>query len=124
NGLGISSDIMSWVEKLSHDRNLRWSFFESFMRKFYRQSLSQIFGVALKRVELEDAPMFISYVATELNEEGVLVPKVVKKAHALEVMYSEIEYELFIDYFGKIAGKITDKKKSSEERFSDAIGIG
>lgn len=123
-GLGVPSDFESWVEKLSRDRNLRWSFFELFMRKFFRQSLSQIFGVALRGVKLEDAPMFISYVNTELNEDGILVPKVVKKAQAIEVSYSETEYEAFIDYFGKIAGKISDKKSSSEERYADAIGIG
>lgn len=123
-GLGIPPDIMKWVERLGSDRRLRWSFFETFMRKFYRQSLSQIFGVALKGVKLEDAPMFISYVATELNEDGILVPKVVKRAQAIEVLYSETEYEAFIDYFGKIAGRISDKKRSAAERYTDAIGIG
>ncbi|MEM4888438.1 MAG: hypothetical protein QXJ64_03225 [Thermosphaera sp.] len=120
-GLGVSPDVTSWVEKLSHNRNLRWRFFELFMKKFFEQSLSQIFGGALKGVKLEDAPIFISYVNTELNEDGILVPKVVTVAHAVEIMYSETEYKAFIDYFGKIAGKISDKKKSYEERFVDAI---
>lgn len=125
-GLGIPSDstsFIAWIEKLSFDRNLRWNFFELFMRKFYRQSLSQIFGVALKGMKLEDAPMFISYIATELNENGVLVPKVVKRAQAIEIVYSETEYERFIDYFGKIAGNISDKKKKADERYTDTIGI-
>lgn len=123
-GLGITGDITKWVENLSRNKDLRWEFFEKFMNKFYRQSLSQIFGVALKGVKLEDAPIFISYVLTELNEEGVMVPKVVKREQAFEILYSETEYEAFIDYFGKIAGKISDKKTSAEERYADAIGIG
>lgn len=123
-GLGIPPEPMAWLEKLGQSRELRWSFFENFMRRFYRQSLSQIFGAVLKGIKLEDAPLFISYVATELNEDGILVPKVVKKAHANELVYSESEYEAFITYFGKIAGKISDKKTRPEERFADAVGIG
>jgi hypothetical protein len=122
-GLGIPDDFTHWVEKLSLDRNLRWKFFHNFMNKFYRQSLSQIYGVILRRagIELEEAPIFISYVQTELNEEGILVPKVVKREHAIEVVYSETEYEAFIRYFGKIAKNISDRKVGAEEKYADTI---
>lgn len=123
-GLGVPDDFIRWVERLSFNRDLRWKFFERFMNKFYRQSLSQIFGSVLKGTKLEDAPIFISYVLTELNEEGILVPKVVKRAHAIEIMFSETEYESFIGYFGKIAGRISDKKRGADEKYSNAIGIG
>jgi hypothetical protein len=125
-GLGVPDDFITWVERLSLDRDLRWKFFHKFMNKFYRQSLSQIYGVVLPRagVELEEAPIFISYVLTELNEEGILVPQVVKIKQSIEIRYSETEYESFIRYFGTIAKKISDRKKGADERYADAIGIG
>lgn len=114
-GLGIPPDLQTWIRRFSVDREQRWKFFHEFMRKFYRQSLALIYGAGLKGVKLEDAPIFISFVSTELNEDGIMVPKVVTKEHAIEIDYSETEYIAFIDYFGKIAGKISDKSLSASE---------
>jgi hypothetical protein len=120
--LGIpAEDYIQWVEKMSNDRTLRWKFFNNFMKTFFRSSLSQIYGASLVGTEMQDAPIFISYALTELNEDGILVPKVVKRGQANELIYSETEYESFIKYFGKIANKISDKKGEEE---SDAVGIG
>ena len=51
-----------------------------------------------------------SYIATELNDEGVPVPRL--KVHSgtsgVDLDYSESEYRVFIDYFGKISRDIRD----------------
>ena len=120
--LGVSDDFIRWIERFSVDKDLRWKFFHKFMSTFFKQSLSQIYGVVLAGTELEDAPIFLSYVMTELNEEGVLVPKIVKKGQSNEILYSITEYEAFIRYFGKIANKISDKKRREEEEYAAGIG--
>lgn len=123
--LGVAGgDYDKWIKKLGEDRMLRWSFFEKFMSTFFRQSLSQIYGVVLrdKRMELEEAPIFVSYVATELNEDGVLVPKVERRGLENVIKYSESEFEAFIRYFGKIAGKISDKRVGEEESYIADVG--
>lgn len=120
--LGVPDDFIRWIERLSDDRSLRWKFFHKFMNTFFKQSLSQIYGTALEGTELEDAPIFISYVLTELNEEGVMVPKIVKRGQANEILYSITEYEAFIGYFGKIADKISDKKRRDDESYAAGIG--
>ncbi len=121
-GVPVPEEYIQWVDKLSNDRHLRWKFFNNFAKTFFRSSLSQIYGASLVGTEMQDAPIFISYALTELNEDGILVPKVVKKGQANELIYSETEYKSFIQYFGKIANKISDKKKIEDE--SDAVGIG
>ncbi|MEM0348229.1 MAG: hypothetical protein QW309_06145 [Zestosphaera sp.] len=123
--LGVSGgDYEKWIKRLGEDRMLRWRFFEKFMSTFFRQSLSQIYGVVLrdKKMELEEAPIFVSYVATELNEDGQYVPKVERRGLENVIRYSESEYEAFIRYFGKIAGKISDKRISEEESYVADVG--
>lgn len=122
-GQGVQDNYVQWVEKLSNDRSLRWKFFNSFMKTFFRNTLSEIYGTQLVGTTLEDAPIFITYALTELNEDGILVPKVVKRGQANEIVYSESEYKSFISYFGKIANKISDKKKPEVDSQA-AVGIG
>jgi hypothetical protein len=121
-GLGVSEDFVQWVEKLGNDRSFRLKFFNNFMASFFRSTLVAIRGASLAGTELEDGPIFISYALTELNDEGILVPKVVRKGQANEIMYSELEYERFIRYLGKISKDLSDKKKPETE--SLAVGIG
>ena len=122
-GQGLQDNYVQWIEKLSDDRSIRKKFFNSFMNTFFRGTLSSIFGSSLVGTELEDAPIFISYTQTELNEDGILVPKVVKRGQANEILYSESEYTSFISYFGKIANKISDKKNPEGESQA-AVGVG
>jgi hypothetical protein len=121
-GLGVSENYIQWVDKLGNDKSFRLKFFEHFMTSFFRSTLVAIRGASLVGTELEDGPIFVSYALTELNDEGILVPKVIQKGQANEIMYSEVEYKRFIRYLGKISKKLSDKKKSDTD--IPAVGIG
>jgi hypothetical protein len=121
--IGIPDNFDRWFEENSRDRKLIVEKLMQLMRRFFQHTLALIYGGTLMGVELERAQMFVSYLMTELNEEGIPVPKVVKALDGVsyDLVYSRNEYKRFIDYFGKIAGEI---KRTQKEPGAYVTGLG
>ncbi|MEB3778739.1 MAG: hypothetical protein GSR85_00690 [Desulfurococcales archaeon] len=114
--LGIPDNYADWIRSHQDKREVIRDRLSKFMLKFYRHSKVLVDGGSLMGVELERAAMFISYIKTELNEEGVLVPRVYSPdGVSYELDYSITEYKAFIEYFGKIAGEIKAERKEMED---------
>jgi hypothetical protein len=121
--LGIPDNFDQWFIEKSKRREEINERLTNFMKKFYKHTLALIYGGTLVDVELERAQTFVSYLTTELSEEGVLVPRVMRAPDGIsyEIAYSRSEYIRFIDYFGRIAGEI---KKTHKEPYSPVTGLG
>lgn len=121
--LGISEDLNMWFRKMSRNRDEINERLIKFMSTFFEHSRALINGGTLHGVELERGQAFVSYLMTELNEDGVSVPKVVKNPDGVsyDLLYSVSEYIRFIDYFGKISNEI---KKSTKEPGYHVTGVG
>jgi len=114
--LGISDNFDKWfLEKSRNRREINERLIE-FMKRFYQHTLAIVYGGTIMGVELERAQIFVSYLMTELSEEGIPVPKVVKAPDGIsyDLAYSRSEYVRFIDYFGKIANEIKKAHKVPE----------
>jgi len=120
NALGVSDNLDAWV-KASRREDIRDRFYR-FMKGFFGHTLSLIYGGALMGVELDRGQVFLSYMGTEVNEEGILVPRLISKGEIFyELDYSRSEYIEFIKYFGKIASDL----KAPQEKMEDYItGLG
>lgn len=121
--LGIYDDFDAWFKKMSRKRDEINERLIKFMATFFQHSKAMINGGTLFGVELERGHAFVSYLMTELNEDGVPVPKVVKNPDGVsyDLLYSRSEYIRFIDYFGKISGEI---KKTTKEPGPHVTGLG
>ena len=96
-----------------------------FMRRFYEHTLAQVYGGRIMDVPLENAQTFVSYLMTDLNEEGIPIPRVARSHDGISysLIYSRSEYIRFIDYFGKIANDIK-KVDKVPEGFTSVTGLG
>lgn len=121
--LGIPDAFDKWFKEKSKNREVINETFRKFMGMFYRYSQALLYGGTLLGVELERAQIFASYLLTELGEDGIPVPKVVKNPDGVtyDLVYSMSEYIGFIDYFGKISNEI---KKTTKEPGSPVTGLG
>jgi hypothetical protein len=121
--LGIPDNFDQWFIEKSKRREEINERLTKFMERFYQHTLALIYGGTLMGVELERAQTFVSYLTTELSEEGVLVPRVMRAPDGIsyEIAYSRSEYIRFIDYFGRIAGEI---KKTHKEPYSPVTSLG
>ncbi|ADM27642.1 hypothetical protein Igag_0819 [Ignisphaera aggregans DSM 17230] len=118
--LGIPDSYSHWVASVSRD-DIE-DRVDKILYRFFQHTRALVLGGTLHGVELEKARAFVSYVETELNEEGVPVPKVYSPdGISYEISYSRSEYIEFIKYFGKIANKI---KVSHEEPGKYVVGLG
>jgi hypothetical protein len=114
NTLGIPDNLDAWVKESSRE-DIRERFYR-FMKGFFGHTLSLIYGGTLMGVELDRGQVFLSYMGTEVNEEGILVPRLISKAGIFyELDYSISEYIEFIKYFGKIAGDLKAPQEKMEE---------
>jgi len=111
--LGIPDNFDKWFLEKSRDRREINERLIEFMKRFYQHTLAITYGGTIMGVELERAQIFVSYLMTELSEEGIPVPKVVKALDGIsyDLAYSRTEYIRFIDYFGKIANEIKKAHK-------------
>ena len=121
--IGIPDNYDAWLQRNSRNRALINEKMTNLMKRFFQHTLALIYGGTLMGVELERAQMFISYLMTELNEEGIPVPKVVKAPDGVsyELAYSRTEYMRFIDYFGRIANKV---RRTGREPGTYVTGLG
>jgi hypothetical protein len=96
-----------------------------FMGRFYEHTLAIILGGRIMDVPLEKAQTFVSYLMTDLNEEGISIPRVARSHDGISysLIYSRSEYIRFIDYFGKIANDIK-KVNKVPEGFTSVTGVG
>jgi hypothetical protein len=120
---GIPENLEIWLN--SRNRKEIEERLTKFMKRFYEKTLSQIYGSVLKNVLFEYAPMFVSYLMTELSEEGTPVPRVMEERGDASywLKYSRSEYIRLIEYFGTIADKIKKARKVSEE-VASVTGVG
>lgn len=120
--LGIPDNFDAWVREVSRkeisERLIK------LMKMFFEHTLAIVYGGTLLGVELERAQIFLSYLFTELSDEGIPVPRVVKSVDGVsyELSYSRSEYIRFIDYFGKISDEI--KKATKEFSATPVTGLG
>jgi hypothetical protein len=123
--LGIPDNFERWFLEKSRDRTEINERLREFMKKFYQHTLAIIEGTTLIGVELGRAQMFVSYLMTDLSEEGISVPRVVRAPDGVsyELVYSRSEYIRFIDYFGKIANEIK-KAHKLPEGVAPVTGVG
>jgi len=118
--LGIPDSYARWVESASREELEEKV--DKILYRFFQHTRALVLGGTLHGVELEKARAFVSFVETELNEEGVPVPKVHSPdSISYEISYSRSEYIEFIKYFGKIANKI---KVTHKEPGSFVTGLG
>jgi len=123
--LGMPDNLDKWFLGKSRNRREINERLIEFMKRFYQRTLAIIYGGTIMGVELERAQIFVSYLMTELSEEGIPVPKVVKAPDGIsyDLAYSRSEYIRFIDYFGKIANEIKKAHKTPEGVVS-VTGLG
>ncbi len=121
--IGIPDNFDSWIKGMSRNRDEINYRLTKFMKRFFQHTLAIVYGGTLLGVELERAQAFISYLMTELSEDGVPVPRVVKAPDnvSYDLVYSKSEYYRFIDYFGKISSEI---KKTVKEPGEPVTGLG
>jgi hypothetical protein len=121
--IGIPDNFDRWFAEKGKDRDEINSRLTKFMMRFYEHTLALVYGGTIMGVELERAQIFVSYLLTELNEDGISVPKVIKTPDGIsyELAYSRSEYVRFIEYFGKIAGEV---KKTHKEPGTPVTGLG
>ena len=102
-----SKRVLPFVDKGQAERN---EIAKRFMNEFMSHTQAQKGGAWLKGVDMDRSHFNFSYIATELNDEGVPVPrlKVNSGTSGVDLDYSESEYRVFIDYFGKISRDIRD----------------
>ena len=123
--LGIPDNFERWFLEKSKDRKEINERLTEFMKKFYQHTLAIVYGGTIMSVELERARVFVSYLLTDLSEEGISVPRVVRAPDGIsyELVYSRSEYIRFIDYFGKIANEIK-KAHKLPEGVAPTTGVG
>ena len=123
--LGIPDNFERWFLEKSKDRKEINERLTEFMKRFYQHTLAIIYGGTIMSVELERARVFVSYLLTDLSEEGISVPRVVRAPDGIsyELAYSRSEYIRFIDYFGKIANEIK-KAHKLPEGVAPTTGVG
>lgn len=121
--MGIPDDFDKWFAEKSRDREEVGGRLTEFMKRFYEHTLAITYGGTIMGVELERAQPFVSYLMTELSEDGVPVPRVVRAPDGVsyELAYSRSEYVRFIEYFGKIANEI---KRTHKEPGAPVTGLG
>jgi len=123
--LGIPDNFERWFLEKSKDRKEINERLTEFMKKFYQHTLAIVYGGTIMSVELERARVFVSYLMTDLSEEGISVPRVVRAPDGIsyDLAYSRSEYIRFIDYFGKIANEIKNAHKVPEG-VAPVTGVG
>jgi hypothetical protein len=123
--LGIPDNFERWFLEKSKDRKEINERLTEFMKKFYQHTLAIVYGGTIMSVELERARVFVSYLLTDLSEEGISVPRVVRAPDGIsyDLAYSRSEYIRFIDYFGKIANEIK-KAHKVPEGVAPVTGVG
>lgn len=121
--LNIPDNFDKWFVERGRNREEISKRLTEFMKRFYQHTLAIVYGGTIMNVPLERAQVFVSYLMTELSEEGIPSPKVVKAPDGVsyELMYSRSEYIRFIEYFGKIANEI---KKTHIEPTRPVTGLG
>ena len=114
--LGIPDNFDKWFLEKSKDRKEINERLTEFMKRFYRHTFALLLGGTIMGVPLERAQVFVSYLMTELGEDGIPVPRVEKGPDRIsyELAYSRSEYIKFIEYFGKIANEIKKTHKVPE----------
>lgn len=118
--LGIPDNYHQWISSVNRD--IIEDKVDKILYRFFQHTRALVLGGTLHGVELERAKTFVSYVETELNEEGAPVPKVHSPdGISYEISYSRNEYVEFIKYFGKIANRI---KVLHEEPGKHVVGLG
>jgi len=118
--LGIPDNYHQWISSVNRD--VIEDKVDKILYRFFQHTRALVLGGTLHGVELERAKTFVSYVETELNEEGAPVPKVHSPdGISYEISYSRNEYVEFIKYFGKIANRI---KVLHEEPGKHVVGLG
>jgi len=120
--LDIPENFDAWVKEKARDRDEIRKRFYGFMKGFFGHTLALIRGGTLMGVELDEGQVFLSYMGTEVNEEGILVPRLISR-HELfyELDYSISEYVEFIRYFGRIAADLKVPQERMEEYI---VGLG
>jgi len=123
--LGIPENFDRWLWDNSRYRTEIEERLTKLMKRFYQHTLAIIYGGVIMNVPLEKARMFVSYLMTELSEEGTPVPRVVKASDnaSYDIAYSRSEYVRFIEHFGMIADKIKKARKVPEE-VASVTGVG
>jgi len=121
--IGIPDNYERWFIEKSRSRDEINERLTEFMKRFYQHTLALVYGGTLMGVELERAQIFVSYLSTELSEEGIPVPRVMRAPDGVsyDLAYSRTEYIRFIEYFGKIADQI---KRTHREPYSPVTGLG
>jgi len=122
--LGIPDNFDTWFMN-NRDRNDINRRLIEFMRRFYEHTLAIVYGGRIMDVPLEKAQAFVSYLMTDLNEDGIPIPRVVRSRDGMSynLVYSRSEYIRFIDYFGSIANDIK-KAHRVPEGFANVTGLG
>ena len=99
----------------------RKEYAEKLMKHFYRKTLALKRGsiLQLKNVCFDRSGYFFSYMATELNEDGEPVPKIIPREAgggvSYRLDYSINEYKAFIEYFRDIAKSMPDEVRDEQE---------
>lgn len=121
--LGIPDNFDTWMRETGRNRREINERLIKFMKMFFEHTLAIVYGGTILGVELERAQIFVSYLFTELSEEGIPVPKVIRSPDSVsyDLAYSRSEYVRFIEYFGKIS---TEIKKTTKEPGTPVTGLG
>lgn len=90
-------------------------FAKAILSKYYGDTIALAKGGALANVSFDKAAYFFSEIHTEQNENGEIIPKLIKIKGKPELDYSDEEYRGFIDRFREIANKMADEVKDEQE---------
>ncbi|HSV42663.1 MAG TPA: hypothetical protein VLH13_04550, partial [Methanomassiliicoccales archaeon] len=85
------------------------------MAKYYKDTMALSKGGAIANVSFDKAGFFFSQIHTEQNEDGEIIPRLIKVKGSHELDYSDSEYRSFIERFREIAHKMPDEVKEEQE---------
>ena len=120
--LGLDQNYSDWLHNRSRKKDAN-KFAIRLMKKFFSHTLALIYGGLLMDVELDKGQFFFSYIGSELNEEGIPVPKLLPSRGDMsnELDYSYNEYRAFVEYFGEISKEIGGKSTTPGKY---VVGLG
>jgi hypothetical protein len=90
-------------------------FAKDILIKYYGDTMALSKGGAIANVPFDKAGFFFSEINTEQNEDGEIIPKLIKVKGSVVLDYSDNEYRGFIDRFRKIANEMPDEVKEDQE---------
>jgi hypothetical protein len=100
---------------LNRSKISRKEYCDIIMRNFYQDTMALAKGGALMNISFDKAGFFFSQVATELNQDGEEIPKMINIQGVPMLAYSDSEYQDFIDYFRIIVKKMADGELDAQE---------